>query len=187
MPAMGIKVWTEEHCARLTSLVAAGDSFSQIGALINAEFKTAYSRNACIGKASRMGLLSTRDPCAYRVENPKRVRPRRIYKPKTPNTEQHMIRRIRAGGNGSMHGGDAAIAPELRVLPLEPRAPGLTIIDLEPGDCRYPHGGTAAEPAITFCGHPQHTGSSYCRAHAFLCRGIGASSERAATKIGAAA
>jgi GcrA cell cycle regulator len=50
---------------------------------------------------------------------------------------------------------------KLRCVEIDPRH--LSVIDLEPGDCRYPYGGDEEGEAITFCGHPQRQGSSYCR------------------------
>ncbi len=47
-------------------------------------------------------------------------------------------------------------------VPRYDAAPCLSLIDLEAGDCRYPYGGDEEGEAITFCGHPQREGSSYC-------------------------
>jgi GcrA cell cycle regulator len=49
-------------------------------------------------------------------------------------------------------------------------------------DCRYPYGGDERGEAITFCGHPQRAGSSYCAAHFDLSIGPGTASERAADR-----
>jgi len=59
----------------------------------------------------------------------------------------------------------------------------LSLIDLEPGDCRYPYGGDEDGEAITFCGHPRRQGSSYCTPHFHLTRGPGTASERAANTV----
>ena len=73
---------------------------------------------------------------------------------------------------------EAAETVKLRCVEIDPRH--LSLIDLEPGDCRYPYGGDEEGEAITFCGHPQRRGSSYCTAHFFLSRGPGTAAERAA-------
>jgi GcrA cell cycle regulator len=52
---------------------------------------------------------------------------------------------------------------KLRCVDIDPRH--LSLIDLEPDDCRYPYGGDEDGEAITFCGHPRRRGSSYCTAH----------------------
>jgi GcrA cell cycle regulator len=54
-------------------------------------------------------------------------------------------------------------SPALRCVEIVPRS--LSLIDLEPGDCRYPYG----DEAITFCGHPKQAGSQYCTPHHALC------------------
>ena len=53
----------------------------------------------------------------------------------------------------------------LRCVEIAPR--NLTILELEPNDCRYPYG----EQVITFCGHPKESGSSYCFPHQRLTLG----------------
>jgi GcrA cell cycle regulator len=47
----------------------------------------------------------------------------------------------------------------------------LSLLELEPNDCRYPFGGDEDGEAITFCGHPRRQGSSYCVSHFHLTRG----------------
>ena len=59
----------------------------------------------------------------------------------------------------------------------------LSLVDLEPGDCRYPYGGDAEGEAITFCGHPRRAGSSYCVAHFHLTSVPGTAPERIAGKV----
>jgi len=41
-----------------------------------------------------------------------------------------------------------------------------TLIELEPGDCRYP---TSDDSPFLFCGHPKMDGASYCVPHFHLC------------------
>ena len=48
--------WTPEHSDALREYLAKGMSYSQVADAINAKFKTAYSRNAALGRARRMGL-----------------------------------------------------------------------------------------------------------------------------------
>lgn len=43
---------------------------------------------------------------------------------------------------------------------------GLSLMDLEPNDCRFPYG----DGPFTFCGHPKQAGSSYCAPHYHLTR-----------------
>src|ERR1700687_3594047 len=48
--------WASEHSDALREYLVKGMSYSEIAEAINAKFKTAYSRNAAIGRARRMGL-----------------------------------------------------------------------------------------------------------------------------------
>src|SRR5438874_11966578 len=48
--------WASEHSEALREYLAKGMSFSEIAKAINVRFKTAYSRNAAISRAKRMGL-----------------------------------------------------------------------------------------------------------------------------------
>jgi GcrA cell cycle regulator len=135
--------WPSERSERLAGLVAAGHlSYSQIAAVLSAEFGTAYSRNACIGRAGRMGLSNPFPVKAVKKEPvPRPPRPKR----------SSSARRIRSA--------PAAEEVKLRCVEIVPRL--ISLIDLEPDDCRYPYGDTS----ILFCGHPRHGAQSYCAPH----------------------
>lgn len=60
---------------------------------------------------------------------------------------------------------------KLRCVGIRPRL--ISLLELEPGDCRYPYGGDKEGEEISFCGHPKHPGSSYCVPHLRLTRGPG--------------
>jgi GcrA cell cycle regulator len=159
--------WSREHCDALREYHAKGMSFAEIAEAINAKFKTTYSRNAAIGRARRMGLAV-----------PERPKP-------PPKASAPRLDRIRerhaASSRPLMPVFEPAKTVKLRSVEIDPRH--LSLIDLEPGDCRYPYGGDAEGDAITFCGHPQRRGSSYCAAHFHLSRGPGTAAERAAITI----
>jgi GcrA cell cycle regulator len=157
--------WPPEHCSALRDCLAKGLSFSEAADAINGRFGAAYSRNATIGRAKRMGLKApVRPKSPPRV--PQQARPPRPCrsregaaepKPETPASDRP--RRV-----------------ELRCVQIMPRH--LSVTELEVGDCRYPYGGDAEGEAITFCGHPQREGSSYCLGHFNLTRGPGTASGR---------
>jgi GcrA cell cycle regulator len=162
--------WPPEHCDALREYLAKGLSFAQAADAINAKYGAAYSRNATIGRAKRMGLAALdRSKRLSRV--PKELEPRRSSKtseraaeskPELPAAERpHRIK--------------------LRCVQIMPRH--LAVTELEAGDCRYPYGGDADGEAITFCGHLQREGSSYCLGHFNLTRGPGTPSERAAIPV----
>jgi len=170
--------WASEHSDALREYLAKGMSYSEIAKAINAKFKTAYSRSAAIGRARRMGIAG-----------PGRAKdwPRDLHKhwpappqaplPQPPKSrERHVPEFIRPVPMLKRTG-----TVKLRCVGIDPRH--LSLIDLEPDDCRYPYGGEEEGEAITFCGHPRRKGSSYCAPHFHLTRGPGTAAERAAGTI----
>lgn len=150
--------WAEEHSRALREYLERGLSFSQIANAINARFNTVYSRNATIGRARRMGFSGP-----ARADKPVRpkLRPKRL-----PARLLKMRARVLAGPRLKPAVLKRAAALKLRCVGIVPRH--LSLVDLEPGDCRYPYGGDKEGEAITFCGHPRRDGSSYCVAHFHL-------------------
>lgn len=49
-------VWLEIHSEALRGFVKLGLSFTESAKKLNSEFGTSYTRNACIGRAQRMGV-----------------------------------------------------------------------------------------------------------------------------------
>jgi GcrA cell cycle regulator len=147
-----------------------GLSFSQIANAINARFNTAYSRNATIGRARRIGLSAPEKP----------ARPARPKPPPKPRLNK-MRAGVRAESRSPLAVCERAAALKLRCVGIVPRH--LSLLELEACDCRYPYGGDAEGEAITFCGHPRREGSSYCVPHFRLTSGPGTASERYAGKV----
>jgi GcrA cell cycle regulator len=146
-------------------------SFAEAADAINAKFDTFYSRNATLGRAKRMGLVSSHKPAESR---------------RSP--QQASVPRPCKLREASRSGSTPLVAPfkrgegvDLRCIQIMPRH--LTLVELEAGDCRYPYGGDAEGEAITFCGHSKRDGSSYCAGHFHLTNGPGTASERAAVAI----
>jgi GcrA cell cycle regulator len=165
--------WAEQHSLALREYLGKGLSFSEIAKAINARFSTAYSRSATIGRARRMGLSAPARP-------DRRARPK--PKPKSNPVRLKKLRaRVLAATWPKPPVGERAVALKLRCVGIVPRH--LSLIDLEPGDCRYPYGGDKDGEAITFCGHPRREGSSYCVSHFHLTSGPGTASERSADKV----
>ena len=166
--------WANEHVDALREYLAKGMSFAEIAEAINAKFKTAYSRNAAIGRARRMGIASpdrAKDLPRYWPVAPKAppLRPRK-------SRERHLPDFIRP-----MPTFERTETVKLRCVEIDPRHVSLT--ELEPDDCRYPYGGDQEGEAITFCGRPRRPGSSYCAPHFHLTRGPGTASERSAGTV----
>ena len=155
--------WEEAHSVALRQYLDKGLSFAEIARALNQQFGTAYTRNAAIGRARRLGLsVPLRPPSDSVMGSPKRPDAKRLRelrarkvghvppKPSTPKPSTF----------------ERAEALQLRCVAITPRH--LSLVDLEANDCRYPYGGDAEGEPITFCGHPRHEGSSYCLSHFHL-------------------
>lgn len=163
-------VWELEHSEALRQHLAGGMSFSRAADAINAKFKTDYTRSAAIGRARRMGFAGPARP----DHGPKSPASAKAPQPYIP-CERHPSR--------TKHVMPASEAQRfsLRCVEIVPRR--LSLVDLESGDCRYPYGGDEEGEAITFCGHKQRPGTSYCTPHFHLTRSPGTISERAAGNV----
>jgi GcrA cell cycle regulator len=177
--------WTPAHCAALRENFAKGLSYKQIAAALNATFKTAYTRNAVLGRAKRMGLSEF-----DRAEFQRKPWPKRSPKAPRPSLAKSSLAKSSLGQSRQRRLPEVwwpvpkfkrTETAKLRCVEIDPRH--LSLIDLKPSDCRYPYGGDEEGEAITFCGHPRREGSSYCDAHFSLSRGPGSASERAAVAI----
>jgi len=125
--------WPQERVDRLLSLFGEGLSCSMMAL----ELGDGMTRNAIIGKLSRMGL-----------SNPKPAKTLRPpVKAQAPKPQPRI--RIRLPEK----------VPDVRMVEKSSRK--LTLSDLEADDCRWPFG----DKEFTFCGHRQLEGSSYCAAH----------------------
>jgi GcrA cell cycle regulator len=162
--------WEEAHSVALRAYLDKGLTFSEIARALNQQFGTAYTRNAAIGRARRMGLsVPLRPPSDSVMNAPRRPDARRIceararkvgHVPPKPSTIKPSTVKPSTV--------ERAAALQLRCVAITPRH--LALVDLEANDCRYPYGGDAEGEAITFCGHPRHDGSSYCLSHFRLTR-----------------
>jgi GcrA cell cycle regulator len=172
--------WTPQHCDALREYLARGMSYSEIADAINVKFQTAYSRNAALGRAKRMGLAGPdrREglPKHWPALPPEAETPPRLPRLQERHVPEHVPKSMRP-----IPSLERAEMTRPRCVEVVPRR--LNLIDLEYGDCRYPYGGDEEGEAITFCGHPRRRGSSYCAPHLWLTRGPGATSERAAGTV----
>jgi GcrA cell cycle regulator len=162
--------WPAEHSQALRELLKSGISYSRAADAINAKFKTTYSRNAALGRATRMGLAGPERPRDFDKSPPSATAPRLPKLRERCSSDAWRIMPI-----------FETETAELRCAEIVPRH--LSLMDLERGDCRYPYGGDEEGEAITFCGHPQRRGTSYCVAHFHLTRGPGIATERAAGTV----
>jgi GcrA cell cycle regulator len=159
--------WPSEHSDALRDYFLKGMSYAEIGRQINARFGAAYTRNAVAGRAKRLGLIASAPvtspsimpslPPAACLVSPHRsalpslnLPPKSALKPAAP--------------------------VKLRCVGVQPRL--ILLVELAPGDCRYPYGGDKDGEEITFCGHPREPGASYCAPHARLTRRSGVAPAR---------
>jgi GcrA cell cycle regulator len=134
--------WTAERVALLKSRVDAGLTCAQIAREIG------VSRNAVIGKVSRLGLSRVKGVAGGQPGRtvPKMARPRIVIQERT-----------------------SPLVPRKQQLPL-PQPPvdnakRRSLLELQQGHCRWP----LSEPGAAdfgFCGNPQVEGLPYCAAHA---------------------
>ena len=174
---------TAEQSQALRDHVAHGLSFARAVAEINARFGTAYTRNAAIGRGKRMGLIAPRQS-EDRAVPAKALRPAKGPRPGKASRPE--MARQRHGAEPSQPEPElvpavAAAPTQLRCVGISPRL--ISVVELEPCDCRYPYGGDKDNEPIAFCGHPCRASSSYCTPHFHPTRGIGTGAERAAGPV----
>lgn len=148
--------WTDDKVAALRKLWADGLSCSQIGARIG------MSRNAVIGKVTRLGLGARRGASPADDPRMRRTRPQRAP--------------VRAGQGGPVAGRKSFVAdvwakfggdgPEPIPKGDDPADfPNLVAFaDLKTNSCRWPIG-DPKHGRFGFCGEPKVEGLPYCGPH----------------------
>ena len=150
---MPVYTWTPDMKAELQRLL--GDpclSYTTISARMSEKFGTEVTRNACIGKARRLGLAT------------KNGVPRKA--PPGPAAKNKVV---------------AFRRPPVKVdAPIEyqwhkPRdgGGGVNIYQLRHNSCRWPLGGPLLRPPYQYCGCRALPGGPYCAEHAKRSRGSG--------------
>lgn len=139
---MSESVWTDAAVAMLRQLHAEGLSFGLIGAAMG------VSRNACIGKAGRLGL--DKGP---RVASGRKRKPRIRLVTTRPRTARHPI--------------FDATPIEATDLPPDESPCAVTLMQLASCHYRWPCG-TAPDGALMYCGADQVDGYPYCQRHAAM-------------------
>lgn len=134
--------WTDERIARLKQLYADGESYSVIADDLG------VTRNAVSGKVDRLGL-DPRPDRRRRFSQIGRTKPRKV---------SFRVRALKARANDP--GIETATVSDAPAKFL-----GLTILEIEDGKCRYPHG----DGPFLFCAQPVQEGSAYCAGCHPLC------------------
>jgi hypothetical protein len=135
--------WTDTRIARLEALHADDRlSFEAIAARLRGEFGVELTKNACIGKARRLGLPQRRH---VPIQTQKRVRKPALAKPIAPEVVP-------------------CVLPRWQIVMRAPVAPTdgkITIFELTNDRCHWPFGDRSP---YLFCGAPT-AGKVYCAFH----------------------
>lgn len=153
-------VWTPELVHELTTLWNARDlSATGIAA------KLGVSRNAILGKASRLHLPKRRGQ-SPRSRQPDRPKPPRVPRLAVPHPRPApMLEVVKPNGN--------AWEPLPGTVPLP-------LVDIRDGQCRWP---VSQDAPFLFCACPVQPGKPYCRHHVLWSVGRGTEVERAAVRV----
>ena len=142
--------WSNDRMARLRALHRNDKlSFDMIAEVLSEEFKVELTKNACIGKARRMGL-------------PERTtkRKRKVFRGDKRRRQITLVTSTPAPIETEVV---PCVLPRWRVMQDEaPAERGkLTLLQLTDNTCRWPHGDRVP---YLFCGAPT-AGKTYCAYH----------------------
>jgi hypothetical protein len=116
-------------------------SFVEIAKAMEVKFAITMTRNACIGKARRLGLPTRKFGTPRPPVGRAALKPRKVAAVEAP------------------------IAPVEAIIPDVLPPEGLTIYQLREGICHWPLGKTYDYPPFMYCGCPALLGRPYCEAH----------------------
>jgi GcrA cell cycle regulator len=139
--------WTTERVQRLQSCLSAGLTCSQIAAEIG------VTRNAVIGKISRLGLSTGKRPAAI-------ARRMRDESARNGGRTTRLVRLLRA-----VHAQMVTAAPREAAQEPVASARRRSLMELNGCQCRWPLG-DPGNAGFAFCGNDAVEGFSYCAGHA---------------------
>jgi hypothetical protein len=148
--------WTEDRVALLKDQLAKGYSFGIIAQNLNCGF----SRNACIGKAKRLGFKSQL-PSPFkqtlRLERPKR--PKQELAPKAYKAREKYVFVAAETFYLESAKGRALLVGE----GFEGQQGRVSLDELQKHHCRFPI--DQPEGPVRYCGNQVHENSKWCLAH----------------------
>jgi hypothetical protein len=134
--------WTDRATARLGECISGNNSAGETSRILTAEFGVVFTRNACIGKAKRLGLTFGGSPKNGHDTKPRPPRPKPAPRLKP------------------LHNGGQIVRTDVPATP-EPTPQG----DVSTG-CRWLHGDAFDR---NFCGADRQGTSRYCEHHHARC------------------
>ena len=145
--------WTAARVARMVKMREAGHGAGEIATALGG----GVTRNAVIGKLSRMGLSRREVPAQPRtVAQPRASAPNAKPRPAPARSRPVVVASSVAGSP----------PPAVRAVASPPAASlNLSLLELGPGQCKWPTGGGGIEP-ITFCANRLSGHHAYCASHA---------------------
>src|SRR4029453_58250 len=148
--------WNSERVELLKSCFDAGLSCSQIAR------KIGVTRNAVIGKVSRLGLSRPKDTIIRqlrdrRAQRSERSKALRLWYPRVPRGDCAVQQEMPGGALGETR-------PWVEVIPI-PNGRGCTLLELDEESCRWPIN-TPGAADFCFCGNEPVKGLPYCPGHA---------------------
>lgn len=142
--------WREHRVERLKALVSDGLSSRQIAAKLSHEWRATITRNQVVGAVHRNGLKLVLPVCT------------RLF---GTRYERAKVRKIGSGARMKPYN-PRPIKPPVPTPTTDPFI-GITIIDLKPDSCRWPHGDPAT-PWLRYCGASAAESKPYCPYHCGL-------------------
>lgn len=149
-PARNSSTWSPERDGVATSLYVAGRSASEIAKALGG----GVSRNAVIGRLSRMGVTRTDRP------NKTQSAPRSFKRAKAPRVVSNRSADAQGGGANIMNRVEAPLTPMGKDHGLTATA---TLTTLGAHACKWPIG-DPRDADFGFCARPR-THHAYCEAH----------------------
>ena len=146
-----LDAWSHERIDLLRKMVPEGHSYSVIAAHVSALPGPSVSRNAAIGKATRLGINIQHTRTFHKGARKKVLAPRRPMRRVAPTSQAVALAQLQR---------EAIRATPDLITPPEERK---SLLALEAGCCRWPYGDAAP---FAFCGKPKLPGLPYCSGHA---------------------
>jgi GcrA cell cycle regulator len=149
------RAWDDEHLAALReAAVVQKLSGAATAVALSEKFGRLFTRNAVIGMARRLGLSFTAP-----TGRPRRDSPRAAAARKPRASARARQGAPQTNGCAPKAQCEVEIVEPVALVEWEPLR--LTLLELRPGDCRFPLGDPRGE-SFGFCGAPVEAGKPYC-------------------------